>query len=96
MDIDFQSNGNVSGYKTEFLKKIFPNNDEDIVEVHNFINGNSFISVKDSSGHICDTCKLISHIFIEIPNQEDIFRICHQCIKKANYALEKIYSLPSA
>lgn len=80
MDLTFQPDGDVAGYKTDFMKELFPElkADTDVVMVFNPIPDTSIAVCSDNDGHICSLCKKMSNKFAEF-NMGPMQRMCLEC-----------------
>lgn len=94
MNISFESDGSVMGYKTDFLKSMFPEeitlNTRDSVDYLEFPSEDWAIVCIDSEGHNCNLCLNDANHFIEIFLNHSMHRICKKCFEKVFDRLNNI------
>ena len=80
MDLIFEQNGDITGYKTDFMKELLPElkNDTNVVKIFNPTPETSVAICYDETGHLCSLCKKSSNKFAEF-EMDGMKRICLKC-----------------
>jgi hypothetical protein len=92
MDIDFGPEGEISGYKTEFLKNLAPEVafGDDKVFIYKPTKESIIAACLDVDGHLCSLCSIKKHKFVEIKSHFILpSKICFDCLKQA-VSMEKL------